>query len=931
MKRIRSIATAQLAAAALFAAAELGALPIDNRVNPDGTPVLIPAVQQYQARKGTLTLPEEFTFTAPAAADNEADVLAELVKRYCPKVAVHRVEKDAFCRLELTDNGVPESDEGYTLEIDDHGVVIRSRDVRGLYYGVRTFENLLRNALKPELPQCRIVDWPKLKIRGLYLNLRHQGFDGCMPEILSEIDAVGALKYNHMMLEFGEKFPYKNNPFTNRENGYSLADVESIKAAAKRHHIEIIPLLQIITHDEWLHSHPRYKEEIAEDPNRTGWSTSACHMSELGREVQLMAIREQIEFFKPKYFNISMDELDNQPYGICLRCKKYGVNKLWRDATLFYTGEVLKLGVTPILYHDMFYPGKIGGGVELLPELDKRIIFCNWDYGLELRKSRFPFFKQAGFQLFSMTYCLRMDNMRVMPLEMLNQGCDGVFLAFWGEFRYPSKAGLVSGIGLAGYTLGGCYEWNPDMPHHAALTFDPAWETLRLIMPDRAVEAPTDVCFAPLPLDKAFNAKLGRDRRFPTSDNKVVALMRTEADRIPEKFHIAASPDGGYFAILAPGGEANGKVVIPVDAKAEWLGINAFAGALPYVIWGRPNAAFMDVCYEDGTKTIIVLEFRNNLPFWNCEGGGYGVRCFTRFNDTRGAYAGMFAQNWKNPHPDKVIREIVFRANKESFVPVALLSLSLGNSTFATTPDDSVAPARVKDWSESEQVEPISEKTAGSLVISDYSGGKIHNAYISLSGIPDTVKQGSGVDHGESKPENCFVGKFSYEIAEDPAAPERGKVLKLSIPALKQEYSYLRPRLVIDIKFDRSKIDEIGSMFLDYRVTHPWFNEWPAVYLMSTDPFGAVLVSGYHEGRRDRQWHHVVFPYRTFKEERKLDPKKADTVRLSFFMRELNEPSEVYIGMVGLSPRDTQTNIPLRCEKVPVKPGDAPGELFFIE
>ena len=147
----------------------------------------------------------------------------------------------------------------------------------------------------------------------------------------------------------------------------------------------------------------------------------------------------------------------------------------------------------------------------------------------------------------------------------------------------------------------------------------------------------------------------------------------------------------------------------------------------------------MDVCYEDGTKTIIVLEFRNNLPFWNFEGGGYGVRCFTRFNDTRGAYAGMFAQNWKNPHPDKIIREIVFRANKESFVPVALLSLSLGNSTYATIPDDSAAAARVKDWSESEQVEPISEKTPGSLVISNYSGGKIHNAYISLSGIPDTV------------------------------------------------------------------------------------------------------------------------------------------------------------------------------------------------
>ena len=928
MKRTLSIAAC---ATAMLAAAKLVALPIDNRVTPDGTPVLIPAVQQYQARKGTLALPEEFTFTAPVDADNEADVLTELVKRHCSKVVVRRVEKDGFCQLELADNGVPESAEGYTLEIDDRCVVIKSRDVRGLYYGVRTLENLLRNLTKPELPQCRIVDWPKLSIRGLYLNLRHMGFKGCLPEILSEIDAAGALKYNYMMLEFGEKFPYKDNPFTDRPNAYSIEDVEAIKAAAKRHHIEIIPLLQIITHDEWLHAHPRYKEEIAEDPKRTGWSTAACHMSELGREVQLMAIREQIEFFKPKYFNISMDELDNQPYGICPRCKMYSVKKLWRDATLFYTEEVLKLGVTPILYHDMFYPGKIGDGVAILPELDKRVVFCNWDYGMELRKSRFPFFRKAGFQLFSMTYCLRMDNMRVMPLEMVKQGCDGVFLAFWGQFRYPSNRGLVTGIGLAGYTLGGCYEWNPDMPHHAALTFDPAWETLRLILPDRAVEAPADVRFAPLPLDQAFNAKLGKDPRFPTTDDKVVGLMRAEAGRVAENFHIAASFDGGYFAVLASGGAANGKVTIPVGTKAEWLGINAFAGALPYTIWGRPNAAFMDVCYEDGTKTIIVLEFRTNLVFWNFEGGGYGVRCFSRFNDTRGAYAGMFAQNWKNPHPDKVIREIVFRASKESFVPAALLSLSLGNGIPTAAPDDSAAAARVKDWSESEHVEPISEKTPGSLVISDYSGGNIHNAYISLSGIPDTAKQGSGVYHDKSKPESCFVGKFSYEIAEDPAAPERGKVLKLSIPALKPEYSHLRPRLVIDIKFDRSKIGEIGSMFLDYRVTHPWFNEWPAVYLMSTDPFGAALVSGYHEGRRDRRWHHVVFPYRTFTEERKLDPKKADTVRLSFFMRELNEPSEVYIGTVGLSPHDAQTNIPLRGEKIPAKPNDAPGELFFID
>ena len=176
------------------------------------------------------------------------------------------------------------------------------------------------------------------------------------------------------------------------------------------------------------------------------------------------------------------------------------------------------------------------------------------------------------------------------------------------------------------------------------------------------------------------------------------------------------------------------------------------------------------------------------------------------------------------------------------------------------------------------------------------------------------------------------MGKFSYEVTVDPQAPERGNVLKISLPALKPQYAHLRPRLVVDIKFDRAAIDDIRTMFLDYRVTHPWFNEWPAVYIMTSSPFGAMIVSGYHEGRRDRNWHHVVFPISNFKPDpRPIDMSIADTVRLSFFMRELSEPSEVYIGPVGLSPVAASSGTPLRGEKVPERPGEAVGELFFID
>ena len=932
--KISKILSAIIGCAALLASFRASAMVVNNRTNPDGTPMLIPTVRRYEAGKGVVALPREITVSAPEAAANEVEVLSSLVKRHFPEHAVRSVKNGAFCRLELADKDVPKSPEGYTLEINSDGAAIRSRNVRGLYYGVRTLGNLLRNAVNPELPQCRIADWPTLEIRGMFINLRHQGFDGCLPEILNEIDAAGALKYNYLMLEFGEKFPYKDNPFTKRENSYSLADVEAIRAAAKRNRIEIIPMLQILSHDAWLHAHPRYWQEIAEGKPSKKWSSGACPLSPVTREVQLMAIKEQIEFFKPRYFNLSMDEIAQCPWGVCKRCKGKDPKKLWQDATRLYTDAVFELGATPILFHDMYYSGNPVGGDEMLPELDKRVVFCNWDYGAELRKSRFPYFKRAGFRLFSMSYCQRMDNMRVLPLEVVKQGCDGVFLSFWGEFRYPSKPGLVSGRGLAGFTLAGCYEWNPELPPHTFLAFDPAWETLRLILPERCPEAPATTKFVPLPLDSAFNIKLGRDPRFPKSDAKLAAKMRREAALAAEKFHLAVSPDGGYFATAVGGSaDAPGRAVIPVNAKAEWLGIAATAGSTAATLGGRPHAAVLIVRYADGTAEKLPLAYRKNLQFWNYDGGAYGVRRFASFNDVRGALVNFYAENWRNPHPDKEIKELVLTSPEKSRIPVALLAVSLGNGTSEALPDDGVAARRVPKWSEPAAYRTITAKTPGSVVLSDYSGGRLRRARVSLSGNPNDRKMGGSVlKKTSSKPQSCFDGKLSYKIVGDPDSPEGGNVLVLSIPALKPEYSHLRCRLIVDMSFDREKAGDIKTFFFDFKLSHPWYNEWPGVYLMNSAPFGAAAYMGYLEERRDRNWHHLAVPYRLFKQDKRpLDLANADTIRMSFFLRELTEPSEIRLGPIGVSPIETGLLTPLRAEKVVEDPNEKFEESFFID
>ena len=304
-----------------------------------------------------------------------------------------------------------------------------------------------------------------------------------------------------------------------------------------------------------------------------------------------------------------------------------------------------------------------------------------------------------------------------------------------------------------------------------------------------------------------------------------------------------------------------------------------------------------------------------------------------KFNDARGALVNFYSENWRNPHPDKTISEITLSATKNDDIPVALLAISLGNGTSEAAPNDTAAAQRLSAWSEPAAYRTIGADTPGSVVLSDYSGGKLRKSRVSLSANSDDKKMGSSVlKESSAKPQSCFDGKLSYKIVKDPTSPGGGDVLVLSIPALKPEYSHLRCRLVVDMSFDRAKAGDIKTFFFDFKVSHPWYNEWPAVYLMNTQPFGAAAYMGYLEERRDRNWHHLAAPYRLFKQDKKpLNLATADTIRLSFFLRELTEPSEIRIGDVGVSSVDTGLLTPLRAEPIPDGPEERPMELFFID
>ncbi|PIO55871.1 hypothetical protein TELCIR_22738, partial [Teladorsagia circumcincta] len=87
--------------------------------------------------------------------------------------------------------------------------------------------------------------------RIVHLDLKGGAF---RPEFFTEIFYyLNRIKATGILIEWEDMFPYTGNlSVAVNGNAYSLDDVENILKEAKRHHLEVIPLVQTFGHLEWI-------------------------------------------------------------------------------------------------------------------------------------------------------------------------------------------------------------------------------------------------------------------------------------------------------------------------------------------------------------------------------------------------------------------------------------------------------------------------------------------------------------------------------------------------------------------------------------------------------------------------------------------------------------------------------------------------------
>ena len=250
--------------------------------------------------------------------------------------------------LSLTETGVPESEEGYILEVRRDGVRIRSRALSGLFYGCQTLQQLMEDSRDSgtPIPHMRINDYPSIAYRAVHWDTKHH-LDR-MEYYYKEIDRLARYKVNAVIWEIEDKLGYTRRPEIASPNAISKQEMKALCRYAKDRHVEISPLVQGLGHASFILKH---HWELRENP-ASDWEF--CPSNPETYELQFDLYKDALEAMPyGKYLHIGGDEIS--AIGIDERCKATG--KTAFELQMYWLGKVCDFarenGRIPIFWDDM--------------------------------------------------------------------------------------------------------------------------------------------------------------------------------------------------------------------------------------------------------------------------------------------------------------------------------------------------------------------------------------------------------------------------------------------------------------------------------------------------------------------------------------------------------------------------------------------------
>ena len=844
----------------------------------NGYPLIIPQPHKLAVESGSFTLPARLTVSAPKELDLAP--LAKICRETAKEIEILPADGRALCRFELNAAGVPDFPEGYTLAVSGDGIVAKARNLRGLYCAMQTLGWILRSRSTPDsIPNCAITDWPDLEMRGIYLQLSPL-HPSKVDRICHVIDTLGTLKYNTLLINFADNFPFSGDPFVKREFKLSRDDVAKIVAAAKRNQMEIIPKLQILSHASWMMNHRDWQKFYEGEPKKIQTVVYCLSAPEIQPAIE-QVVRETADLVKPRYFHLGLDEILHCGFPMCPKCKSADLTELIVKHVKPLKQILDERGITTIVYHDDFFGSDNPGSPDVSPiaqvpdRLGRDIMINSWEYQNVPTAAMGKKIRACGFdKLIYMSFAISPGNCRNLPRIAFENKAKGNILAYWS--MVPVTLDRHDGSIAAFYTstllqANSC--WNTNDADLADLPIDTP-NILRELLdgrPDRAFCGKA----APVALSGLCNSAFANHPLFPKFDAKLAAATRQAVSADQTKFALTTeggTVDGIALSGMPDDGLPKKSVAIPIGTTASGASFLTTAAAFHSGLISTYDSCTkffqvgsFKVIYADGGSDEIPLVFQRSIADWNQRIAGTVCRSVVRGSDADGSLFHFTALDWRNPHKEKPIREIVFSSKGNTQVAPVLLALSL--SDVAAAPTGVPGAPKIADA-------PAQTAPPKYTPIADFRNG-----------IP---KKG--------RPQAVGVTDFKCSVVNDH---ELGKVLEFTIPATTKRLS----RVLIDLPIEHPQ--EFRSVVFSVKVSNPDTISRPDFYVMNWKASKVLDVLGYTQSFTPDRWQNICLPRERFakKDGGGIEPKEAECIRVGFFLHQNAKPTKIQVSNISFCDR----------------------------
>lgn len=610
--------------------------------------------------------------SAPADAAPGSVLLIGSAPGY-DRPAVRCAEKGLF---------LPLNDEGYCLFITNGAACIAGRGEAGAFYGVTSLLQLVTvNERGVFLRGARIVDYPTLDFRGIHCFTGKDAGDQTARAIHT---LLARFKINTMIWEC-QHLNWKSHPEVwNAEYGMSLDDARKVVDSARRNFVELIPLVQSLSHSQWMFGN-KQNLEFCENPAKPD---AYNPLDPAARQMVCDVYREAIDLFQPRSFHIGHDEVFFRDRLAHLNKDPKTLTDVIMDDTLYYYHWLRARGIRTMLWSDMFLYNDLGLDACNAPSaeearrrrdrLPKDVVITDWHYEQHApaRFRSLKLFMDEGFEAIGASW-FRPPNIATLAEGCAHFGARGFLKTTWAGYNFQIDKNPDAWVQYGNNILAGQYAWTgvgtpaDELPFNFRETFQDLWFDRKPVMKNRPG--------ARVDLRDACNLRLDADAAQPgwaaTGNNSALAAFPVDRDRFGETRFRIAKNESGQAAVLFDGmfnppGEFPASLEIPLKqmraAEVHFLLTATHRTGLD----SRLGEVLLR--FDDGTEARADLLYGKNIFAWDDLRVGNDTRVAWKEKTPDGGYVQVNDWTWRNPSPEKHIESLRIQSFGRESSPILL-------------------------------------------------------------------------------------------------------------------------------------------------------------------------------------------------------------------------------------------------------------------